>query len=146
MVDNLRNRDVSTAEPQQPPTGSNRPNESPDTEQGQKLDLDEELLQAEQELEVLKQRKRLKEARTEIIALRLRGDARPQASGQLHTPTDTESNASTTGSKRAADEEIRRTIKRTLHPKDLELYYGKSFREHTDWVQRAETTFRSTPE
>ena len=113
------------------------------------LTLNERLTQATQRRDQLLKRRQLDDINEEINALQ-RGEP-PDKRNQDDTESNTsnvrrDSSNARAGSKRYSNVELTHiTKRRSVKPKNLDDYHGKSRREHHNWIRDAEVAFMNAP-
>ena len=112
------------------------------TDSHTQLGLDNQIARAIQHRDELQKQCQLEDINNEIDTLQHRADNKPI----LIPPPMPIGVNSETGAKRPSDKTLLRASKRrNIKPEKLSDYYGKSRREHCEWVRDADVAFALTP-
>lgn len=117
-------------------------------------DIDEKLAQATRQRDALIKKRQLENINAEIDALRhgaTHGRRSEDSDGthgsRIRRRSETHDSDLGAGTKRYPEVDLTRPAKRrSVKPKDLSDYHGKSRREHRDWVRDANVAFENAPD
>lgn len=113
--------------------------------------IDEQIAQARQRRNALEKQRELDALNAEIERLQTRPREEPAMANNTRNVEDflesveSEVSTPTTSSKRTREEFETTAYRSFLKPDILRDYYGKSVRDHREWVRDAEVTFRRCP-